>query len=147
MAARRGIRARTCPTFRLGRASLAWFGGTPHAPASAAQEGNTLLDTTAGHQGNELYTGAAQEDKQSLDSAVDHEGGLSVLKTNPTAREQIVGGVRRIFWCQHVPRRQYMCPCRRRVERGGKGGQGFSTTTNIEIGAAPWLTNKSKIGY
>ena len=34
MAARRGIRARTCPSFRLGRASLAWFGGTPHAPAN-----------------------------------------------------------------------------------------------------------------
>ena len=114
MAARRGIRARTCPTFRLGRASLAWFGGTTLAPASAAQEGNTLWDTTAGHQGNELYTGAAQEDKQSLDSAVDHEGGLSVLKTNPTAREQIVGGVRRIFGantsranstCVHADRR------------------------------------------
>ena len=34
VAARRGIRARTCPSFRLGRASLAWFGGTPHAPAN-----------------------------------------------------------------------------------------------------------------
>ena len=36
-----------------------------------------------------------------------------------------------------------------RAEGGerGKGGKGFSTTTNIEIGAAPWPTSKSKIGY
>ena len=79
---------------------------------SAAQEGNTLLDTTAGHQGNELYTGAAQEDKQSLDSAVDHEGGLSVLKANPTAQGAQRWWCSQDFWCQHVPRQQYMCPCR-----------------------------------
>ena len=30
---------------------------------------------------------------------------------------------------------------------GGRRGKGFSTTTNIKIGAAPWPTSKSKIGY